>query len=309
MVNKPNIDDTLKADFCIEIQYKKESENPSRVFHSMSALIDSFQKTDQHLVKAIDVNIETILLLEDIEAGSIKVWLRNLVKAIPDDAVYHLDWKPIVGQYLVKAKKFMVSFLENKTTITNIDEIKPLEDEIYKLAEKTEVRWLPSYTRIQPRQILESMKDISASLSHLTEGDSARYIVPDEPVAEFNLTFNLAPESIEDLIAKETLSSESEMLLKVKKPDYLGESMWDFRHGTSIISASILDKEWLENFQSRKVNVRPQDFIRARVEISHKYDQDGELIATHYNILKIIEVIFGSEQAQPNMFEGREEVI
>ena len=85
--------------------------------------------------------------------------------------------------------------------------------------------------------------------------------------------------------------------------------MWDFRHGTSIISASILDKEWLENFQSRKVNVRPQDFIRARVEISHKYDQDGELIATHYNILKIIEVIFASEQAQPNMFEGREEVI
>lgn len=309
MVNKPNIDDTLKADFCIEIQYKKESENPSRVFHSMSELIESFQKTDQHLVKAIDVNIETILLLEDIEAGSIKVWLRNLVKAIPDDAVYHLDWKPIVGQYLVKAKKFMVSFLENKTTITNIDEIKTLEEEIYELAEKTEVRWLPSYTRIQPREILESIKDISASLSHLTEGDNARYIVPDEPVAEFNLTFNLAPESIEDLIAKETLSSESEMLLKVKKPDYLGESMWDFRHGTSIISASILDKEWLENFQSRKVDVRPQDFIRARVEISHKYDQDGELIATHYNILKIIEVIFASDQAQPNMFEGREEVI
>jgi hypothetical protein len=55
------------------------------------------------------------------------------------------------------------------------------------------------------------------------------YIVPDEPEAEFNLTFNLALESIEDLIAKETLSSESEMLLKVKKPDYLGESIWDFK--------------------------------------------------------------------------------
>lgn len=306
MVNKPNIDDTLKADFCIEIQYKKESENPSRVFRSMSELIDSFQRIDQHLVKAIDVNTETILLLEDIETGSIKVWLRNLLRAIPDDAVYHLDWKPIVGQYLVKAKKFIINFLENKTTITNIDEIRPLEDEIYKLAEETKVRWLPVYTRIQPRQLLESIKDISASLSHLSEGDNARYIVPDEPEAKFNLTFNLAPESIEDLIAKETLSSESEMLLKVKKPDYLSESMWDFRHGTSTISASILDKEWLEKFQSRKVDVRPQDYIRARVEISHKYDQDGELIATHYNILKVIEVIFAPDQSQPNMFTDRE---
>ena len=307
MVNKPNTDDTLKADFCIEIQYKKESENPSRVFRAMSELIDSFQATDQRLVKAIAINIETILLLEDIETGSIKVWLRNLLKAIPDDAVYRLDWKPIIGQYLVKSKKIIINFLENKTTITNIDEIKPLEDEIYKLAEKTEVRWLPAYTRIQPRQLLESIKDISASLSHLTEGDNARYIVPDEPEAEFNLTFNLAPESIEDLIAKETLSSESELLLKVKKPDYLGESMWDFRHGTSTVSASILDKEWLEKFQSREVDVRPQDFIRARVGISHKYDQDGELIATHYSILKVIEVIFALDQAQPNMFEGRED--
>jgi len=258
------------------------------------------------LVKAIDVDIETVLLLEDIEAGSIKVWLRNLLKAIPDDAIYHLDWKPLVGQYLVKAKRYLVNFSEGKTTVTNVDELRPLEDEIYRLAEETKVRWLPAYTRIQPRQLLESMKDISTSLSHLAEGDSAKYIIPDEPEAKFNLTFTLAPESIEDLVAKETLSSENEMLLKVKKPDYLGESMWDFRHGTSIVSATILDKEWLEKFQSRKVDVRPQDYIRARVRISHKYDQDGELIATHYNILKVIDVIFASDQSQPNMFGDRE---
>jgi hypothetical protein len=181
MGNKPNMDDALQADFCIEIQYKKDSENPSRVFQSMSQLIDSLQKTDQHLVKAIDVNIETVLLLEDIQAGSIKVWLRNLLKAIPDDAVYHLDWKPIVGQYLLRGKKYIVNFLEKKTTITDINEIKPLEDEIYRLAEETKVRWLPTYTRIQPRQLLESMKDITDSLSPLIEGDSARYIVPNEP--------------------------------------------------------------------------------------------------------------------------------
>jgi hypothetical protein len=304
MVNKPNIDASLEADFCIEIQYKKESENPSRVFRSMSELIDSFQRIDQHLVKAIDVNTQTILLLEDIEVGSIKVWLHNLLKAIPDDSVYHLDWKPIVGQYLVRTKKFIINFLEKKTTITNIDEIKPLEDDIYRLAEETQVRWLPAYTRIQPRQLLESMKDIAASLSYLTKEDSAKYIAPNEPEAKFNLTFYLAPESIEDLVAKETLSSEGEMLLKVKKPDYLGESMWDFRHGTSTISATILDREWLDKFQSRKVDVHPQDSIRARVGISHKYDQNGDLIATHYNILKVVEVIFAPDQAQPNMFQG-----
>ena len=96
--------ESAKADFCIEIDYRKESENPSRVFRSMYELIDSFQEIDKNLVTAIDVHIEPILLLEDIETGSIKVWLRNLLKAIPDDSAYNLDWKPIVGQYLVRAK-------------------------------------------------------------------------------------------------------------------------------------------------------------------------------------------------------------
>ena len=114
-----------KADFCIEISYKRGSESPSRVFRSMSELIDSFQEIDRKLVTSIDVNIEQILLLEDIEAGSIRVWLRSVLKLIPDDAAYNLDWKPIVGQYLVRAKKAMVDFLEKKTTISNENIPKP----------------------------------------------------------------------------------------------------------------------------------------------------------------------------------------
>ncbi|MFC1964127.1 hypothetical protein ACFLV1_01960 [Chloroflexota bacterium] len=303
-MNNEEIDnDVAKADFCIEMFYKKESENPSRVFRSMSELIDTLQEIDKHLVSSIDVNIEPILLLEDIEAGSIKVWLRNLLTLIPDDAAYNLNWKPIVGQYLVKAKKAMVDFIDKKTTISNVVEVKPLEDEIYQLAEKTEVRWLPAYTRIPPKHLLEGMQKISQSLSYLSKDDKAKYVIPNEPESEFNLTFNIAPESIEDLLAKETLKTESEMILKVKKPDYLGDSMWDMRHGKGVIQVRILDKNWLEQFQSRKIDIRPGDSIRAIVEISNKYDADGELISTHYNANEILGIIPLPNHEQTNMFE------
>lgn len=290
-----------KADFCIEIEYKKGSGNPSRVFRSMSELIDSFQEIDKTLVGSVDVNIQPVLLLEDIEVGSIKAWLQNLLKLIPDDAAYNMDWKPIVGQYLVKAKKLMVNFLENKTTISNADELKTLENEIQHLAEETKVRWLPIYTPIPPRQLLEGMQKISQSISHLEKGDKAKYIIPNEPVAEFNLTFNIAPESIDELLAKETLTAENEMILKVKKPDYLGDSMWDMRRGKAIIQVTILDKEWLDKFQNRKINLRPGDSIRARVQIDDKYDFDGELISTHYNAVKILEVIPMPNYEQPSL--------
>ena len=127
------VTDTVKADYCLEVNYRKESEKPSRVFKAVSDLIEAFQEIDNDLVKTIDVNIETVILLEDVQAGSIRVWLRNLLKLIPDDAAYNLDWKPIVGQYLVRAKKFMVNFLEKKTTISSAQEIVPLQNDIYNL--------------------------------------------------------------------------------------------------------------------------------------------------------------------------------
>jgi hypothetical protein len=70
--------ENLKADFCIEIDYKKDSENPSRVFEAMTALIKSFQSFDEDLIKSIDNKIEPVLLLEDIEIGSLKTWLANM---------------------------------------------------------------------------------------------------------------------------------------------------------------------------------------------------------------------------------------
>lgn len=305
--NSDNANETARADFCIEIKYKKDSENPSRVFRTMSGLIDSFQDIDKRLVESIDVNIEPILMLEDIETGSIKVWLSSRLKAIPNDSLYGLNWKPIVGQYLVKAKYIIIDFLEGKTSITNIDEVQPLIREIYTLAEQTKVRHLPPYIHPEPRDLLNGIKDISSSLSYLMEEDSASYITK-EKEARFNLEFKLAPESIEGLLVHETLTAESELILKVKKPDYLGESMWDFRHGDRIIQASILDSEWLEKFQSRKTIVHPGDSIRGIIKMSHRYDYNGELIGTHYDLIRVIEVIEAPSNQQLRMLGGDSEI-
>ena len=139
--------------------------------------------------------------------------------------------------------------------------MRTLEDEIYELAEKTGVRFLPDYIRIPPKQLLEGMQGISHSLSHLSDNDEVKYIIPNEPESKFNLTFNIAPESIEDLLAKEILTADNEMILKVKKPDYLGESMWDMRHGNNIIQVRISDSDWLNKFQNRQVDIRPGDEV------------------------------------------------
>jgi hypothetical protein len=146
-------------------------------------------------------------------------------------------------------------------------------------------------TPLPETAIVESLKIISDPLSSLQSGDTAVYITADDQEAAFNISFTFSPETIQDLLTKETITSTPVMILKVKRPDYLGEAMWEFRHEGHPFPAKILDVDWLKRFQERKVEVRPGDALRARVEVHVHYGYDGEVVNTHRSILEVLEVI------------------
>ncbi|MFC1995200.1 hypothetical protein ACFLVK_02190 [Chloroflexota bacterium] len=291
----------LQTDYCLEVNFKKGTESPSRVFHAMHEIIDAFQVLDEHLVRSIDIKIEPVLLLEDIESGSVRTWIATNLRAIPDDAIYHLDWKRFVGYYLVRGKYTIINFLEGTTTITNIDQISPLRDDLRILAEETGVRMLPDYKQIEPRLLLGDISNISSGLSYLSTDDKATYITREDKVG-FNLEFKLSPESIEELFVQEVLTQENMLIMKVKKADFLGDSMWEFRFGDRNIVVKISDKEWLEKFQTNRIIIQPGDAIKGLVTISHKYDAEHNLVGYSFDLSSVVEVIRTLQSEQTDMF-------
>jgi hypothetical protein len=291
---------SLRADFGIEVDFKKGSEAPSRIFRTISELIEAFCTFDRDLILSIDVKIEPVMLLEDIESGSVRTWLTYLLKVIDDEALKNLDWKKAVGSYLVKAKYRIVEFLENKTHISNRTEIIELERDLLVLAQETEVKHIPTYSPIPRPKLIENLENLSAAAHHLIEGDKLFYTTPDGKIP-FNLSFNIVPDAIEDLLTKEIITSNLEMILKVKKPDYLGESMWELKHEQKTIQVKILDTDWLQRFQNRHVDIRPGDSIRAIVEINTRYDYENEVINVHYTIRTVIEILPYSPSEQINL--------
>lgn len=290
----------LTSEFGIEIDYKKNSENPSRVFQVMSDLIDAFQRIDKRLVELIDPKIEPVLVLEDVHSGSVQAWLRIALKSNPDVALYPENWKPLVGQFLIKGNQRLMDFIKDRSTINNISELKPLQDQILQLSEIKNFKLLPKHSPLKQRRLLESLRDISAALSSLVEGDSVKYISLDYGESSLNIKFKLSAENIEDLMTKETVFKQGEKILRIKKADYLGESMWDFKHGQLTIQASIFDKGWLADFQSGKIKILPGDALRAIVGEYYRFDQNNNLIGLHYRIERIAEIIHSP--AQPDMF-------
>ena len=294
----------LKGDFCITIDFDKSSSNPERVFMAMSNIITSLKRLDDSLIRSIDKNITPVLILEDIETGSIKVWLKQLLEQIDDEGLKSLDWKPLVGQYLVKAKYVIINFLEGKTKITDSKEIKKLQNELYEIAENTDVNKFPAYSPVSVPKLIENIDRLNTALKSLNPKDKV-YFTSNEGNATFNIDFNFVPEEIEDLLTREKLENTATLILRVKKPDYLGSSQWEFKYDRKIIYVKILDLSWLTSFQQRKEDVRPGDSIKASVKITVKYGFDNAVINTHYEILKV-DGIIRDDTYNLSMFEEEE---
>jgi hypothetical protein len=289
------------VDFGIQIDFDRDSRDPARIFRAMSNLIYSFQQLDYALVGSIDVSIEPILMLENVEAGSLRTWLRESVLSVEDGSLRSGDWKKIVGQYLVRGKYILLRFLENKKTLSSRDDLLRLQHELVSAAEETQVRGIPIYSPVPMPKLLGGIKSVNEALSELGNLDKAKFISSDGDVA-MNPILAFSLSEMEELLTREVITNESTLILKVKKPDYLGESKWEFVFEHAI-DAKILDSDWLSRFQRREVDVRPGDALRALVQTQIRYGYDGDVIGISYTVLQVIEVIPFSQPQQPRLHE------
>lgn len=155
---------------------------------------------------------------------------------------------------------------------------------------KTGVRRIPAYSAPRPALLLRAANDIGAALGALQPHDRASLLLPDGEQIPFNPNSRVPQETVDDLVVERTLSNEDELILKVKKPDFLGDSQWEFVHD-SAFEAKVVDYEWLAKFRNGEVLLEPGSAIRALVSVDVAYGYDREVISRKYQVIKVYEVI------------------
>jgi hypothetical protein len=288
------------GEYYLEVDYEKGSERPAHVFHAMAELIEAFQQIDLHLAASVSSAIAPVVVLEEVEAGSIRARLATIIKSVDDEALKALDWKRLIGTYLVRGKARILAYLEDRKEITDPAQLEVLEAELVQLAVATNVRHIPTYSPIPRRLLLGDLNAVSAAVATLNERESAVAILENERL-DVPRDFAVSEDAIDRLLTSETLDNEAEIILKVKKPDYLGNSMWEFRHDGRSIEAKMADDLWLANFHRRAVNIGPGDAIRGRMRTVVNYDKFGEAVSSHREVTKVLEVIALPPGAQADL--------
>jgi len=278
------------VDFGLEIEFKPHSPDPARVYRAMTELIEACQQVDIDLAGSISPRLKPVLFLEDIRTGSLTTFLRESLESIDDDALKALEWKKLVGAYLVKGKRMIVGYLKNRETIESKEEVYDLQAVITEAARQTGAAELPTYKPLPAGKVAGSVLLLSAASTALAPDDRAQYLSPDGPV-EINTRFRVTQERIEEVLTEQTIINHPDMILKVKKPDFLGDSMWDFRHEGKRLPAKLADSGWLQQFHSGTIVLRPGDALDVAAEETIRYGYDQEVLAKYYKVLRVRRVI------------------
>ncbi|MCW2273113.1 hypothetical protein GJ654_03270 [Rhodoblastus acidophilus] len=286
------------ADFGFVIDFKKGSGNPRRVFDAASALIDAFESFDKAISVSVDSKIEPLMLLEDVESGSLKVWLKNILSRVDDAALKDLDWKKQVGHYLVKAKYLALEYLDDDKSAR--PRLEDLKSAMLRMAKDTDIQHLPTYAPVHEGRLLASLDKIQKAKSELEYGDRL-YIDLDDKEFEVDINSTWIPSDAVAGVEMDSVEKHNdvEMILKIRKPDLIKDTMWQFSYGRNNISAAIKDESWLIDFHSRKIPIFPGDALECIVRVTSFYSEDGKLTEQKMEVIKVLSVIPGQgPQAQ-----------
>ncbi len=287
-------DPTVQADdfavTVIRIDYAPHTPDPGRVFRSMAVLIEAFEQIDRDLARAVSATVEPQAYLERVEAGSVRAVLRTLLREVDDDALKNLDWKPLVGQYLVKGKQAVLSWLEGKDAVETRTEILGLRDELQRLAPASvDGLQLPA-SPVPIDRLLGDLRVLSDGVAQLQAADSAE-LESGGMTHPIETSFRISQDDIKRLLTQRSVESTSEQTLLVKRPDYLGRSKWEFRVADQTIEAKMLDEPWLEEFRRGRILLQPGHSLVAVLRAEAAMGFDGEVVATSYEVLRVISVI------------------
>lgn len=279
--------EVVVAEFELYVQFERQSQTPQRVFKAIADLVTAFAKFDELLAQSILPELHAELILDAVEAGSIRSKLATLLRGIPDEAIKDFDWKKLVGHFLLKAKYNLLKLLEGKASFTDAREIENLRISLESMAPTETLNPLMVPGQISSTKLVGLIEDIVRAAALLRPNDYADYR---SSFGNARINPNFDTSNLRALLATNTETSENEYLVKIKRPDFMGEAMWELVLKGHTIPAKMADAPWLEEFHQGLVDVRPNDYLSIRLRTDTTFQGSFGNPQLHYTVLKVLGV-------------------
>lgn len=276
--------------FELKLEFNKDTEDPSRLFRSFADLIDSIKELDTTLAKTINTSISSKIYLNDIEKGSLigKLWNHLIINddnKLDDNKIT----KKTINDFIDESRSKSIEFIESGKS--EVEDLKELAKDIDEIANEKGIKDSFNYAEPSILELAKNLNEINDAVSKLEKDE--KFVIKNsksltEEISKGTEKINL--EDVENALTTEEIKSENIVYYKIRRPDFLGDSQWDFKHGNKSLKVKILHEEWLDDFQKGKVIVVPGDSLKVKIRQNFKYNKNGYLISEKTEIIEVLEI-------------------
>lgn len=276
----------------LKLEFNKDTEDPSRLFRSFADLIDSIKDLDITIAKTINTSISSKIYLNDIEKGSLigKLWNHLIINE--DNRLEDVDntlTEEKINEFIDESRNKSIEFIENKKS--EVDDLIKLADNIDEIASEKGIKDTFNYAEPDILDLAKNLNEITEAVNKLI--DEEKFVIKDskQNIGEIKKGGEkIDIEDVEKALTTEEINNESIVYYKIRRPDFLGDSQWDFKFGNKTIKAKILDEVWLEGFQNGKNVVTPGDSLKVKISQSFKYNKNRYLISEKTEIIEVLAI-------------------
>jgi hypothetical protein len=245
-------------------------------------LHDAVDASYRALAGSIQVQLETVAVLDEIARRSLSQWLRVQVKgvgALADSSDASLL------KFLARGTLAIIAWMDGSTTLQLAD----LQQAIRVLAWGTSITTTAHPVLPTSAELVGAVAAWQKAKNALGSGESVRIITNNGSV-ELDLSKKIAdPRTL--LLARKLVNHSAEKIFVVEMPDYQATGQWQLKHGGTRTLAYCEPGTLLDKFYRRELDIRPGDALRCRVDLETSYGPDHEVLAERYRIVEILEVL------------------
>ena len=254
-------------------------------------LQDAVEASYRALAGSIQLQLETVAVLEEVAKRSLSLWLRVDVKG---DGTLGDSADGSLLKFLARGTLAIIAWMDGSST----QQLADLQQAIRVLAWGTSITTTAHPVLPSSTALVNAIAAWQNAKRGVSQSDAVR-VITNNGSAQLDLSKSIAdPRTL--LLSRKLVNHSADMIFRVEMPDYQATGQWQLKHGDTRTIAVSEPGTLLDKFYKRELDILPGDALRCRVDLETSYGPDHEVLAERYRIVEIVEVLPASvEQREP----------
>ena len=288
----------------VRVEYVPGESDPRKILQCCVDSINALTSLDDSLAQCISSKVTTRIKLDGFKEGS---WITKMNKIFfIDDDILNID--PNISAeraeiFVNQSRETILKAVNESGTRLDGSELLSIIEKVNDIAKVLNVSDAIGFTSPNPIEVARAINEVSDCSLELMEGENIQISSKDNP--DIQCDYIELPRNkkvdIDDVVDKlkiREIENTNDMILVIKKPDFLGDSQWEFKKGKETITAKIEDEKWLNRFKNGLVVIIPNDALHVDLYEKAIFDKNGMMLSVKRSIIQVKEKITGESNGK-----------